>query len=101
MATILTMKVQNVQDNWKTQKPAHHSLHNLCSRICSFPPSIPNYFIQNFSKEGDIIFDMWSGKGSVPFEALRNYRIGIGNDKSPEAFIMTYAKVKPIGLSEL
>lgn len=44
---------------------------------------------------------MWSGKGTVPFEALRNNRIGIGNDKSPEAFIMTHAKVKPITLPML
>lgn len=93
---ILITRVQNVENNWKIQKVARHSMQNLCSRICSFPPSIPAYYIRRFSKEGDIIFDMWSGKGSVPFEALRNNRIGIGNDKSPEAFIMTHAKVKPI-----
>ncbi len=84
-----------LSNSWKTHKVEPHTLHYLCSRICSFPPSIPYYFIKKFSKKGDIIFDPWSGKGSVPFEALRLGRIGIGNDKSPEAFILTHAKVKP------
>ncbi len=94
--TVLIQPVRKIDNNWKIHKTPRHSMQNLCSRICSFPPSIPNYFIQNFSKEGDTVFDMWSGKGSVPFEALRNNRIGIGNDKSPEAYVMTYAKVRPV-----
>lgn len=76
-------------------------MHSACSRICSFPISIPNYFIRNYTKEGDVVFDSWSGKGTVPFEALRNNRIGIGNDKSPEAYILTHAKVKPITIEAL
>lgn len=76
-------------------------MDNLCSRICSFPQSIPNYFITKYSREGEIVFDMWSGKGSVPFEAVKNNRIGIGNDKSPEAYVLTHAKVRPVNLSSV
>lgn len=83
-------------DSWKVRKVEPHPFHNLCSRICSFPPTIPDYYIEKFSKKGQVVFDPWSGKGTVPFEALRKGRIGIGNDKSPEAFILTHAKLLPI-----
>lgn len=76
-------------------------MHFLSSRICSFPPSIPTYFINKFTKPGDVVFDPWCGKGTVPFEALRNERIGIGNDVAPEAFVMTHAKVRPISIESL
>ncbi len=96
MQRLQTLSVNYLTDSWKVRKAFPHPMHHLCSRICSFPITIPDYFLEKFSKPGDIIFDPWSGKGTVPFEALRKGRIGIGNDKSPEAFILTHAKVKPI-----
>lgn len=73
----------------------------MCSRICSFPPSLPSHFIRKYTKPGQVVFDAWSGKATVPFEAIRNGRIGIGNDRSPEAFVVTHAKLNPVGLEDL
>ncbi|MBI2632056.1 hypothetical protein HYW75_03570 [Candidatus Pacearchaeota archaeon] len=80
---------------WKGDR-YRHKLHSICSRICSFPPSLAKYFILNYSNEGDIVFDPFSGKGTLPLEALLNNRIGWGNDVSPEAYILTKAKVDKI-----
>lgn len=91
-----TILVKKLKNSWKEKKSNHHSMHDLCSRICSFPPSIPEYYIKKYSNPGDVVFDPWAGKGTVPFEAIRNGRMGIGNDKSPEAFILTHAKIKPV-----
>lgn len=99
--TTVSIAIERLMDNWKTNKTVPHSLHNTCSRICSFPPSLPDYFIRKFTREGDFVFDAWSGKGTVPFEALRNGRIGIGNDKSPEAFVLTHAKVRSVKFEHL
>lgn len=88
----------NIPDNWKTIKYQSHSLHKICSRICSFPPELPFYFINKYSKVGDTVLDVFSGKGTVPLEACINNRIGIGNDVSPEAFALTQAKVNPVKL---
>lgn len=101
LQNVISLPIEKSEDNWKTNKIVSHSLHYICSRICSFPPSLPSYFIEKYTKEGDIVFDAWSGKGSVPFEALRNKRIGIGNDKSPDAFVLTHAKVRPIDFKSL
>jgi DNA modification methylase len=99
--SIELVDIEQLGNNWKTNKIKPHSLHNICSRVCSFPPSLPSYFIRKFSEEGDVILDPWSGKGTVPFEALRNKRVGIGNDRSPDAFVLTHAKVRPVGFYSL
>jgi len=80
---------------WKEDRKQHR-LHNICSRICSLPAGLARYFILNFSKEGEIVLDPFSGKGTVPLESVLNKRKSIGNDISPEAWILTAAKVTKI-----
>lgn len=48
------------------------------------------------SRLGDVVLDPFSGKGTAPLEACLNGRIGIGNDLSPEAYVLTRAKVRPV-----
>jgi len=76
-------------DNWGI------ALHRICSRTGSFPPSLAYYFVMKYSKIGDVVLDPFSGKGTAPLEACLNGRIGIGNDLSPEAYVLTRAKVRP------
>jgi len=93
--------INELKNNWKQyNKSWGHSLHRICSRICSFPPSLAYFFVNTFSKEGDICLDVFSGKGTFPLEAILNNRIGIGNDIAPEAFILTNAKLNPPNLDE-
>lgn len=80
--------------HWKTNKKAWiHPLHGMCSYLAMFPPSLPNYFIKQFTKQGDVVFDPFSGRGTTVIEACLNGRIGIGNDLSPLAYTLTSAKV--------
>lgn len=79
---------------WKTNKKSWvHSLHGMCSYLAMFPPALPNYFIKQFTQPGDKVFDMFSGRGTTVLEASLNGRIGIGNDLSPLAQVLTGAKV--------
>jgi len=88
---------ERLPDSWKTSVPKRwgHSLHTVCSRTCSFPPRLAHYFIERYSKRGDTVFDMYSGKGTAPLEACLLGRRGIGNDICPDAFALTYAKTHP------
>ncbi len=95
------LSANKVNLKWKESKDPIHSSHKICSRICSMPPSMPRYFIKNYSNEGDTVLDSFSGKGTVPLEACLNGRIGIGIDASPEAFVVTHAKVNPVTLNEI
>lgn len=77
-----------------------HPMHSMASRSGSFPPALADYFINNFSKIGDLVLDPYSGKGTAPFQACLSDRIGFGVDVTPEAYVLTGAKVNAIKHSE-
>ncbi len=68
-------------------------IHQMTAYLAMFPPNLPHYFIDNFSKAGDLVFDPFSGRGTTAFEACRMGRVGIGNDLNPLAVCLTKSKV--------
>ena len=46
----------------------------------NFVPQIPNDFIRRFTKEGDIVLDMFTGSGTALFECIPLHRRYIGFD---------------------
>jgi len=96
----MTINAVLMKHPW-TQGGKRHSLHGICSRICSFPPAMVRHFIVKNSQKGDLVFDPFSGKGTVPLESLLQGRVGWGNDVSPEAYILTKAKISSINLARL
>ncbi len=81
------------EPEWKSYpKNMENQLHSLCSYMAMFPASIPNFFINKYSKVGDTVLDPFSGRGTVPLEACFLKRIGIGNDLNPLAYVLTKAK---------
>ena len=86
-----------IRDSWKYARDGWGiALHRICSRTGSFPPSLAHYFVMKYSRIGDVVLDPFSGKGTAPLEACLNGRIGVGNDLSPEAYVLTRAKVRPV-----
>ncbi len=71
-----------------------HPWHSLCSYHGKLKPAIAYFMIKNFTKKGDIILDPLSGVGTIPFEACLQGRIGIGNDLSEMAYIVSKAKLE-------
>lgn len=69
-------------------------IHQMSAYLAMFPPNLPHFFIENFSKQDDIIFDPFSGRGTTAFEACRMGRIGVGNDLNPLAVCLTKSKVQ-------
>jgi len=58
-----------------------------------FPPQIAQVFIRWLTDPGDIVYDPFSGRGTVPLEAILSGRIGLGSDANPLAYSLTQAKV--------
>jgi len=81
--------------NWKT------SLHNACPYLAMFPPALPNYFIEQFTKQGDIVLDPFSGRGTALLEAARTGRMAIGNDLNPLAYVLSKAKINVPPLKDI
>lgn len=71
-------------------------LHSLCSYQGKLKPSIAHVLVKWFTAVGDTVYDPMSGVGTIPLEARRQGRVGIGNDLSPLAYAVTSAKVERI-----
>jgi DNA modification methylase len=67
-------------------------IHQMTAYLAMFPPNLPYVLINDYSKEGDIVYDPFCGRGTVVFEACRLGRIGVGNDLNPLAYVLTQAK---------
>ncbi len=79
---------------WKTiPKNIRKNIHGSCSYLAMFPPNIPNYFIKKYTKEGDTVFDPFSGRGTTITEALYLNRQAVGSDLNPLAIILSRSKI--------
>ena len=72
-----------------------HSLHAMCSYHGMFPAKVAHYFIQRYSRPGDVVLDPFSGRGTVPLQARVEGRRAIANDLSPLAYVLSRAKADP------
>lgn len=70
-----------------------HSFHRYYGKLI---PAIPGYFIKEFTKEGDLVFDPFSGSGTVAVEAKRLKRNFLGAEINPLSAAM--ARVKTYSL---
>ena len=70
-----------------------HKWHSLCSYQGKLKPAIAHFLITEFTEKGDIILDPLCGVGTIPFEACLNGRIGLGNDLSRLAYVVSYSKL--------
>lgn len=70
-----------------------HSFHRYYGKLI---PAIPSYFIQEFTEEGDIVFDPFSGSGTVAVESKRLNRNFAGVEINPLS--VAIAKTKTYSL---
>jgi hypothetical protein len=90
-----------IEPDWKAQQRLWgHSLHPMSSYLASFPASLAHAFVARYSRPGDVVLDPFSGRGTVPLEAVVGNRIGVGNDLNPLAQLLTAAKVEPASAAE-
>lgn len=68
----------------------------MCSYMDVFSPRLPHYFIQKFTRRGDVVLDPFCGRGATPLQACVEGRVGIGMDPASLAYALTRAKVKPL-----
>ncbi len=90
-----------IPTEWKDQPRLWgHSFHPMASYLASFPAALAHAFIARYSRPGDVVFDPFSGRGTVPLQACAEGRIGVGNDLNPIAHLLTAAKVEPATRAE-
>ncbi len=73
-----------------------NELNTLCSYLAMFPLEVPEKFIKEYTKEGDLVFEPFSGRGTTNIAAIKNNRRIISSDLSPLAFVLSRAKTIPV-----
>ena len=71
---------EGLNEEKKLDRADIHSFHRYYGKLI---PAIPSYFIKEFTKENDIIFDPFSGSGTVAVEAKRLKRNFVGVEINP------------------
>ena len=71
-----------------------HPWHSLCSYHGKLKPAIAHMLVKEFTLPGETVLDPLCGVGTIPFEACLQGRIGVGNDLSEMAYIVTKAKLE-------
>ncbi|MDH7510009.1 MAG: DNA methyltransferase [Methanolinea sp.] len=79
---------------WTPGQRQASSIHEVSYRGC-FKPQLPAFFIGRFTREGDLVYDPFSGRGTTVIEAgLRGRRVA-ANDINPLSRILTRPRFFP------
>lgn len=65
------------------------------------PHNVVSEYIQNYTKEGDIVLDPFCGSGPTPIEAIKLGRKGVGIDLNPISTFITRMTAMTIGVNQL
>lgn len=82
--------------NWHGSASKNEStFHRLSPYIGKLKSSMAASLVSQFTREGDLVYDPFSGSGTVALEAWTARRRVIANDLSPYAYVLTKAKLFP------
>ena len=92
--------LQNI--NWsRKQNKDYSSLHSIASYLAMFCPALPNFFIEKYSNNDDIVMDNFSGRGTTALVAREMNRKFIGNDLNPYAIVLSKFKISKVSKSQI
>ncbi|PJC45013.1 hypothetical protein CO038_00625, partial [Candidatus Pacearchaeota archaeon CG_4_9_14_0_2_um_filter_39_13] len=91
----------NFRKNYFSSISSNYVTHGLHSYTAKFIPHIPRYFIENYTKEGDIVLDPFAGSGTSLLEANILGRHSLGIDINPLAVLIGKVKTTPIKKQDL
>lgn len=92
------LETKNFENENLNLDSLYKELHSICSYLAMFPAKVPREYIEKYTKENDIVYDPFSGRGTTTLEAIRLNRRAFSNDLSPLAFVLTKAKTFPVSI---
>ncbi|HKA43674.1 MAG TPA: DNA methyltransferase [Burkholderiales bacterium] len=88
------------QEFWTSRQRQASSIHEISYRAC-FKPQLPAYFIDRLTREGDVVYDPFSGRGTTAIEAALRGRNAMANDVNPLSAILTYPRLELPSMTEV
>ena len=83
-----------VNEFWTSKQRDAHSLHEVSYRAC-FKPQLPRFFIDRFTKPGDVVYDPFMGRGTTVIEAALAGRTPAGCDINPLSAMLAEPRLSP------
>ena len=90
MAGIRIPKFAN--EYWTSKQRQNNPIHEVSYRAC-FKAELPRFFITLLSKEGDVVYDPFAGRGTTIIEAALLNRRVIANDINPLSTIFSKSRL--------
>jgi hypothetical protein len=85
---------------WTSRQRQASPIHEISYRAC-FKPQLPAYFIDRLTRDGDVVYDPFSGRGTTAVEAALRGRNVIVNDINPLSVILTYPRLELPSVAEI
>ena len=85
---------------WTAGQRRAHSLHELSYRAC-FKPQLPEYFIERYTRAGDVVLDPFMGRGTTPIQAMLMGRVAAGSDINPISVLMARPRIHPPSIDDM
>ena len=76
-----------INEYWTSKQRQVSSIHEIAYRAC-FKAQLPRFFIKLLTKEKDIVYDPFSGRGTTVIEAALLNRNIVSNDINPLSEIL-------------
>ena len=89
-----------VNEFWTSRQRQANRIHELSYRAC-FKPQLPAFFIERLTKENDVVYDPFMGRGTTPIEAALWGRIPFGNDANPLSRAFVEPRICPPSIQEI
>ncbi|MFA5331665.1 MAG: DNA methyltransferase [Methanoregula sp.] len=87
-----------VNEFWTARQRQASRIHEISYRAC-FKPQLPRFFIDLLTREGDVVYDPFGGRGTTAIEAGLSGRQVIVNDANPLSRIITRPRFCPPAVS--
>ncbi len=85
---------------WTSKQRQASSIHEISYRAC-FKPQLPGYFIKLLTRQGELVYDPFAGRGTTSIEAGLLGRRVINNDINPLSEILAHPRLSPPALEEV
>lgn len=89
-----------INEFWTAKQRQASSLHEVSYRAC-FKPQLPRFFIERFTRPGDLVYDPFMGRGTTLVEAALLGRTPYGCDINPLSQIFVRPRLNPPNPAEV
>ncbi|MDR0353314.1 MAG: hypothetical protein LBI02_08200 [Opitutaceae bacterium] len=98
-SSVATPRVR-VGEFWTSRQRQASALHEVSYRAC-FKPQLPAWFIERYTKPGDVVYDPFAGRGTTAIEAALRGRRVISNDVNPLSQILARPRLAVPSLQDV